>query len=66
MNINKRRITESEDEDNSTKKNKYWMTHKTRRIIKVESSSDDGNQSKMISQNFDSTKENREKYKNNE
>jgi len=57
MNINKRIILESEDEDNSTMKNKL-MKRKRRRIIEVESSSDED----IINKNLDSAKENKGKY----
>ena len=50
MNI-KRIILESEDEDNSTMKNKL-MRYKKKRIIEVESSSDED----IITKNFNSAK----------
>jgi len=58
MNINKRIILESEDEDNSTMKNKLMRHKKKRRIIKIESSSDED----IVTANFDSAKENKGKY----
>lgn len=59
MNINKKRILESKNKDNSIKKNIYLMKHKKRRrIIEVESLSDEN----IISRNFDSAKKNKGKY----
>lgn len=58
MNIYKRRILESKNEDNSIKKNIYLIKHKKKRIIEMESSSYED----IISQNFDSAKENKRKY----
>ncbi|KYM75996.1 hypothetical protein ALC53_13481 [Atta colombica] len=57
MNINKRIILDSED-DNSTMKNKLMRHKKRRRIIKIESSSDED----VVTENFDSAKENKGKY----
>ena len=61
MNINKRRVLQSKDEDNSTNKNTCLKKiTKRRRIIELECTSDEDDVS--YSQNFDSAKENKEQY----
>ena len=60
MNINKRRVLQSEDEDNSTNKNTCLKKiTKKRRIIELECTSDED---VSYSQNFDSAKENKGQY----
>ena len=61
MNINKRRVLQSEDEDNSTNKNtRLKKITKRRRIIELECKSDEDDV--LYSQNFDSAKENIGQY----
>ena len=61
MNINKRRVLQSEDEDNSTNKNSCLKKiTKRRRIIELECTSDEDDVS--YSQNFDSAKEIKGQY----
>ena len=58
MNINKRIILGSEDENNSAMNNKSVNRKKRRRIIEVESSSDED----IVIENLDSVEQNKEKY----
>ena len=58
MNINKRIILESEDEDNSTMKNKLMKRKKMRRSIEIESLSDED----IVTGNLDPAEKNKGKY----
>lgn len=58
MNINRRIILDSEDENNSARNNKLTNRTKRRRIIEVESSSDED----TVIENMDSAEQNKEKY----
>ncbi|KAL7637464.1 UNVERIFIED_CONTAM: hypothetical protein RMT77_012192 [Armadillidium vulgare] len=58
MNINRRIILDSEDENNSARNNKLTNRTKRRRIIEVESSSDED----TVIENTDSAEQNKEKY----
>ena len=60
MNINKRRVLQSEDDDNSTNTNTCLKKIIERRIIELECTSDEDDVS--YSQNFDSAKENKGQY----
>ncbi|KAL7637976.1 UNVERIFIED_CONTAM: hypothetical protein RMT77_011589 [Armadillidium vulgare] len=58
MNINRRIILDSEYENNSARNNKLTNRTKRRRIIEVESSSDED----TVIENTDSAEQNKEKY----
>ena len=58
MNIKRRIIKDSEDENNSAMNNKWTNGKKIRRIIEVESSSDED----IVIENLDSAEQNKEKY----